>query len=196
MFKERLKKLRTSKNLTQEQIARKLRIARASYTRYETGEREPSFETIIELSELFNVSIDYLLGKINEPTPPLKVLITSELFGDRLKKIREYSGKSQNEVAKALNVTILEINNWERNISNVNRKNMEKLCELYGISMRIFRDTVISENLLTDKKQEFNQQEIDILIDMEKIYFALNQIGQNKLFDYANDLLDSNKYKR
>jgi len=66
MFKETLKNLRISKNLTQTDIAKELKISRPTYTRYETGEREPNFETLNKLADFFNVSTDFLLGKTDE----------------------------------------------------------------------------------------------------------------------------------
>ena len=58
-----LKKLRTSMNLTQADVAERLRISRGTYSRYETGEREMTYDTLIELAELFSVSVDYLIGR-------------------------------------------------------------------------------------------------------------------------------------
>ena len=60
--KEILKTERKKRNLTQQQVADHLHIARASYTRYETGEIKPTTDSIILLSKLYNLSTDYLLG--------------------------------------------------------------------------------------------------------------------------------------
>ena len=65
MAKLRLKELRTTKNLTQADVAAHLQIARESYSRYESGEREMTYDALIALAELFEVSIDYLLGRYN-----------------------------------------------------------------------------------------------------------------------------------
>lgn len=57
-----LKALRMSKGFTQKQVADLLHISRPTYTRYETGERKPDYETIKKISFIFNVSTDYLIG--------------------------------------------------------------------------------------------------------------------------------------
>lgn len=62
MFKKRLKSLRTSTKLTQEETAKKLGIARTTYAMYEQGKREPDIATLNSLASYFNVSVDYLLG--------------------------------------------------------------------------------------------------------------------------------------
>jgi transcriptional regulator with XRE-family HTH domain len=59
----RLKELRSAKKLTQADVAAHLQIARESYSRYETGEREMTYDALISLADLFSVSVDYLLGR-------------------------------------------------------------------------------------------------------------------------------------
>ena len=49
-------------DLTQEELAEKLNISQKSISKYETGARKPSFETLTEMAKLCNVSTDYLLG--------------------------------------------------------------------------------------------------------------------------------------
>lgn len=63
MFSKRLKLLREETGLTQEELAKKLNISRGTYAHYETGKREPGFETLSLLADFFGVTIDYLLGK-------------------------------------------------------------------------------------------------------------------------------------
>ncbi len=62
-FQERLKDLRTEKNFTQKALAEKLNVTDDCVHFWEKGRSEPSIEQILLLSELFEVSTDYLLGK-------------------------------------------------------------------------------------------------------------------------------------
>ena len=66
-FKEKLKDCRLSTKQTQKQIAEKLEISPRAYQHYELGTREPNIEMLIKIAKLFNVSIDYLLGRTNNP---------------------------------------------------------------------------------------------------------------------------------
>ena len=59
---EKLKKLRTSSNLTQAQVAERIGIAVSAVSSYESGTRFPSLEMLMKLSALYHVSTDYLLG--------------------------------------------------------------------------------------------------------------------------------------
>ena len=64
-FPNRLKNLRSKMNLTQADLAKKLSLTRASVNAWEMGLSAPSTPFIVELSRLFNVSTDYLLGVDN-----------------------------------------------------------------------------------------------------------------------------------
>lgn len=63
----RLKELRNKKNISQLQLAVALNMNQNSISRYETGEREADYATLIRLADYFNVSIDYLLGRTDDP---------------------------------------------------------------------------------------------------------------------------------
>lgn len=63
----RLRDLRLSQGLSQKVIADYLGCSTVVYSRYETGSREPSMDTLMRLAEYFNVSIDYLTGKSDIP---------------------------------------------------------------------------------------------------------------------------------
>lgn len=60
---ERIQELRIRNNMTQSDLARKMRVTRSSVNAWEMGISIPSTEKIIDLSFFFNVSIDYLVGK-------------------------------------------------------------------------------------------------------------------------------------
>ncbi|MDF2934652.1 MAG: transcriptional regulator, family [Paenibacillaceae bacterium] len=60
--------LREKRGLTQEDLANKIGISRASLSHYEKNRREPDYTTITKLADFFHVSVDYLLGRTSEPT--------------------------------------------------------------------------------------------------------------------------------
>ena len=66
MISLRLRDLRHAKGKSQEDIATYLKITRASYSMLELGKRQMNYEILDCLSSYFNVSIDYLLGRIDE----------------------------------------------------------------------------------------------------------------------------------
>ena len=62
IFPERLKQLRQKKGLTQQEIADLVHVNRVTYTNWEKGKREPSFENLVKLASVLGTSTDYLLG--------------------------------------------------------------------------------------------------------------------------------------
>ena len=67
LFSERLKELRTSKGSTQKEMAVFLGIAERNYRRYEAGDSETNHETTIKLADFFDVPLDYLMGRTDNP---------------------------------------------------------------------------------------------------------------------------------
>ena len=67
MFHIKIKELRNEKKLTQQEVADYLGITRPAYTAYESGKRQPDFETLQKLATLFNVTTDFLLGRNHTP---------------------------------------------------------------------------------------------------------------------------------
>lgn len=64
-----LKKLRTQKGLSQKAVADGVGCSPTVYSRYETGERQPSIEMLISLSKFFGVSVDCIIGNPNSGSP-------------------------------------------------------------------------------------------------------------------------------
>lgn len=64
-FGDRIRRLREDRKYRQEQVATVLRVNRKAISHYENNMREPSFETLIKIAELYHVSTDYLLGVDN-----------------------------------------------------------------------------------------------------------------------------------
>ncbi len=71
-FAKRLKELRVSRGLTQDDLARELNLVKSSISMYETGKRKPSFEVLEAVADYFNVNLDTLYGSRNIFTPSLK----------------------------------------------------------------------------------------------------------------------------
>jgi transcriptional regulator with XRE-family HTH domain len=62
-YGDRISLLREKQGLTQEDLAHKLGISRASLSHYENSRREPHYDTINKIASFFKVSTDYLLGR-------------------------------------------------------------------------------------------------------------------------------------
>ena len=63
----RLKDIREDLDLTQKQVAAHLNVLQNTYSQYETGHRQLPIDVLIKLSELYQVSTDYILGLTDNP---------------------------------------------------------------------------------------------------------------------------------
>ena len=63
----RLRDLREDNDLTQKQLVEILGMHKTTYTNYEQGLREIPLELAARLAKLYNVSLDYIAGLVNEP---------------------------------------------------------------------------------------------------------------------------------
>lgn len=96
MFCDVIKNLRKQKSLSQQAIANYLQITRQAYSNYENGKREPDYETLLKLSEFFDVTVDYLT-RGETPTAPLTdpeqqlLDLFRQLNGEGQQKIIDYA---------------------------------------------------------------------------------------------------------
>ena len=77
MISEKLKALRTAKKMSQKDLADKVGVAKSVVSFYESGDRFPSYDVLIKISRIFNVTTDYLLGVERE-----RMLDVSDLSED------------------------------------------------------------------------------------------------------------------
>lgn len=66
-FPERLKELRQSNNLTMDMLGKEIGSTRGTISNFENGYKKPSLDILVRLADYFNVSIDYLIGRTNDP---------------------------------------------------------------------------------------------------------------------------------
>lgn len=66
-FSERLVQLRKSNNLTQKQLATETGLSELAIQHYEAKRRKPAFDVLLALADFFDVSLDYLVGRSDDP---------------------------------------------------------------------------------------------------------------------------------
>ena len=90
-FSEKLLELRRREGLSQEQLADRLGVTRQSVSKWESGTAAPELSKLIALSELFSVSVDYLVKDyLEEPeTPPAASPETGKL-AEQVEELSRY----------------------------------------------------------------------------------------------------------
>lgn len=67
-FSLRLKELRTSHNLTLQQLGENIGSTKATMGNLENSNKQPSLQMVVALADYFDVSLDYLVGRSDDPT--------------------------------------------------------------------------------------------------------------------------------
>lgn len=65
----KIRDLREDRDLTQTQLVQILKMHKTTYTNYEQGKREPPLEFNVKLAKFYDVTIDYIAGLTNTPSP-------------------------------------------------------------------------------------------------------------------------------
>ena len=63
IFRKNIYELRKLNRFTQREVAQRLGISQPSYIRYENGSAEPALENLVKIADLYDVSVDFLLGR-------------------------------------------------------------------------------------------------------------------------------------
>lgn len=109
MIGDTLKKLRTQKGLTSEELCAKIGIKGGSYRNYERNDRKPDYDTLVKLADFYGVSTDYILGRptAQPPTDALERLFTEKSFSaleeELLRKYMELPHEARQAVVRFIN---------------------------------------------------------------------------------------------
>ena len=134
-YKERLKELREYNNMSQYDIAKLLNIKRSSYNQFEQQYDIIPIKRLNEVSNIFDCSIDYILGLTNKK----KYInsnkeINEELSQERLKTFRKERKITQVKLASILNTSQSAIVGFERGRNIIATPFLYELCKKYHIS--------------------------------------------------------------
>ncbi|WP_288763816.1 helix-turn-helix domain-containing protein [uncultured Mitsuokella sp.] len=86
----RIKELRVTKGLTQEELGNILNVQKAAISKYENGRAEPSVDILRKMTSFFKVSSDYLLGMSELVQPPATPASTPPLSPQEQDLLRKY----------------------------------------------------------------------------------------------------------
>ena len=103
-FADRLKELRKVKGVTQRQMADLLGIAERNYQRYETGVVDPTASNATKLADFFEVSVDYLIGRVNfwhDKEGHIVVKVPPDIFGTTDEELAEMERNAKEKWEKS-----------------------------------------------------------------------------------------------
>lgn len=132
----KLKDIREDHDITQEDMAKYLNIPRSTYSMWEIGISIIPIPYLCELSDYFNLSLDYILGLTNNRNK--KNLIKGfdiNTLGNNLKEIRLKNKLSQENIADILGVKQPCIYKYEKGLICISTSNLYKFSKEFKISM-------------------------------------------------------------
>jgi transcriptional regulator with XRE-family HTH domain len=99
----RLKELRISAGLKQDDLLKHFSLSSARYSQYETGKRNPDYELLMKFADFYNVSVDYLLGHESVESAEILHCNLSSDEAALIKKYRSLPNLSKERVNNILN---------------------------------------------------------------------------------------------
>lgn len=97
----RLREIRLNRSLTQKEVAESIGCTVGAYSKYETGDRDPSITTLKRLADFYGVSVDYLIGRDMVEMESLTVY-EKDLVNES-RKASDFARKSTLEILELLN---------------------------------------------------------------------------------------------
>ena len=131
----RLKKVRIYADLSQQEVANYLGVSRNSYNMWERENDIIPIRQLDKFCNLFDVSFDFVLGfsdtwKYQENKP-----MNSKLLAKRIKRIRRENDVTQDELAKALNITRSSISKYENEVNLALTSYIIGFCKYFHVSV-------------------------------------------------------------
>lgn len=120
LFKKRLKEERTSKGLSQEELGKYFNLDKSTISLYESGKRQPDYDTLAAFAKFFNCSTDYLLGSTNQRYP-------AEMFKERLAEYTATNHLTKESSYHKTKVSILD--DLLMRVPNLTEEEKESLVE-------------------------------------------------------------------
>jgi len=115
-----LRKLRLSRGLSQKEVADAIGVSQNAVSQWESGNRTPTLDLIIQLADLLKCTTDDLLDKQAEP--------------NNLLKLRKKKGVTQKEVAEAIGITPVQYGYMESGKRNITPKNLMLLATYFNVT--------------------------------------------------------------
>lgn len=124
---KRLKELRLASELSQQAVASELGITQQAYAYYESGKRQPGNEMLLRLSELFDVSVDYLLG--------LPKRGPSTIRENRIRELRKQHKMTMKQLGQVVGLAESTISQYETGKRQPDNETLLRLGEFFDVSV-------------------------------------------------------------
>lgn len=136
MMFEKLKELRDYEAKTQKETAQFLNVTRATYAGWECGKDIIPLRKLNELANIYDVTLDYLVGLTENPeNRKEKLAIDTKAVSENIKMLRLSHKLTQKELAEKLNTSQSNINNYENGKTLITTMYAIELAKSYNYSL-------------------------------------------------------------
>lgn len=126
--------LRERANVDAKYVYKNIKVNNETYSRWETGDRKVNLKGIVDISNLYNIKIDYLLDLSNDIVPTnKKYLCDKNIIGKRLKNLRDSKSLSLRKETDLTGVSFNALSRYERGIRLITVDALCKICNEFAI---------------------------------------------------------------
>lgn len=128
-----MKDLREDHDYKQEDVSKYLNCSKDRYAKWENGVNSIPLEYTVKLSELYDVSISYILGQSNKKRKNVVSKLDKGVLAQNIKRYRIENSELQKTLAFVLNCSVDSISNYEKAKNNVPVEKLLMICDHYDI---------------------------------------------------------------
>ncbi len=180
-------KARERAGMSQKEVSITLNVKAPSISGWENKKNYPTAENLKQLSALFCVSTDYLLGLSDEPQ--LGTPSSNRWDGSMLIKLRENSGESATQVADAIGVSEALYNSYERGFSEPTITHLELLADHFCMDV----DSILKRNFYMVENEKIVTGSFHVTKEEQSLIELYRQASED---DRAAILYILNKYRK
>lgn len=161
LFSSRLKKALRDKSMTQNALSEKIKIHKQTISRYVTGQRMPSSEELISISNELNVSIDWLLGTSDDDESVMAQdkISDNAIFISRLGEMMKRNSLTQNQLGVVTKISQSTISSYLLGRTAPKSDELFRLATQLSVSMDWLWGRIESENVLERQNIPENEWE-------------------------------------
>lgn len=210
MLGSAIRELRKKHKLTQEQLSVKLEVATSTIGMYEQGRRLPDAQTLKNIANIFNVSVDYLLGMENELScksnqwhenyandynynnflvENMQILT----LGSYIKSLREIKKYSQRKLALSSGLSNTTISRIENNLVTPDTESLNKIAIALDTPLENFLSYTFSTNVLFRDNFPTKYTNKDIVKDIQEIIAKIDSDKEGLLYYNNQKISDETK---
>ena len=161
---KRIKFLREQKELSQLELAKILNISNSTLSQYEAGNRVPGDDIKNKIADYFNVSVDYLLGRTDDPIPYTQALgrinrVEMANFSDRLRQLRLENDLTQEQFGKIFGIVKFTVSLYENGKSTPDDETKKKIAEYFNVSLDYLMGFSDIRNPYKDKEEDHTKSD-------------------------------------